>query len=241
MNQNAATNSRNQSYGEMRRRSFLGTLSAGAAAIGLSLLTPSTLKATANTTSNFRDPGDPEKWFDKLKGKHRIVFDVPEPFESPLLPFVWPRVFLMTNAATGTPEKECGVVMILRHDAIPYALNNSIWEKYPLGQVFKINDPATNSPQTKNPFWQPAPGTYMAPGVGEVAIGINELQESGVMFCVCNAALTVFSNAVAGKMNLKGDDVYKEWVAGVLPGIQIVPSGVWAVNRAQEHGCSYCH
>jgi intracellular sulfur oxidation DsrE/DsrF family protein len=28
--------------------------------------------------------------------------------------------------------------------------------------------------------------------------------------------------------------------AGLLPGIQIVPSGVWAVGRAQEHGCQYC-
>ena len=34
--------------------------------------------------------------------------------------------------------------------------------------------------------------------------------------------------------------VKKEWVAGVLPGIQVVPSGVWAVGRAQEHGCAYC-
>jgi hypothetical protein len=26
----------------------------------------------------------------------------------------------------------------------------------------------------------------------------------------------------------------------VIPTIQIVPSGVWAVNRAQKAGCSYC-
>jgi len=25
-----------------------------------------------------------------------------------------------------------------------------------------------------------------------------------------------------------------------LPGIQPVPSGVWAIGRAQEHGCAYC-
>lgn len=240
MKQNEEIFSENESNFMIRRRGFLGTLSAGAAAIGFSLLTPSPLQAAAGKAGVFRDPGDPEKWFDKLKGKHRIVFDVSETFDNPLLPFIWPRVFLMTNAATGTPEKECGVVMVLRHDAIPFALNSSIWEKYPVGQVFKINDAGTNSPQTKNPYWEPAPGSFKAPGVGEVSIGIDELQKSGVMFCVCNAALTVFSNAVAGQMNLKGEDVYNEWVAGVLPGIQIVPSGVWAVNRAQEHGCSYC-
>jgi hypothetical protein len=25
-----------------------------------------------------------------------------------------------------------------------------------------------------------------------------------------------------------------------LPGIKIVPAGIWALNRAQEKGCSYC-
>jgi len=26
----------------------------------------------------------------------------------------------------------------------------------------------------------------------------------------------------------------------LFPGIQVVPSGVMAVGRAQEHGCTYC-
>jgi intracellular sulfur oxidation DsrE/DsrF family protein len=42
------------------------------------------------------------------------------------------------------------------------------------------------------------------------------------------------------KMNLDAAEVRKEWMAGLLPGIQVVPSGVWAVGRAQEHGCAYC-
>jgi intracellular sulfur oxidation DsrE/DsrF family protein len=222
----------------LKRRGFLGTLSAGAVAVGLSILKP--LTAAAENVNKFRSPGDPDKWFDQIKGKHRILFDVKEPFASPVLPFVWPRVFLMTNEATGTPEKDCSVVMILRHEAIPYAMDSNLWEKYKLGEVFKINDPTTKSPQTKNPFWKPAPGTFKAPGIGEIKIGINELQADGVLLAVCNAALTVYSAAIAGQMKMPADAVYKEWVAGVLPGIEVVPSGVWAVNRAQEHGCSYC-
>ena len=27
----------------------------------------------------------------------------------------------------------------------------------------------------------------------------------------------------------------------LLPGVQIVPSGVWAIGRAQENGCAYCY
>ena len=83
------------------------------------------------------------------------------------------------------------------------------------------------------------PGDFMLPGVGTVPIGIPELQASGVMFCVCGAAMNVYSTVLAGKMGMKPEDVMKEWKEGLIPGIQVVPSGVWALGRAQEHGCSY--
>ena len=62
---------------------------------------------------------------------------------------------------------------------------------------------------------------------------------SGVLFCVCNAAMTVYSAVLADKMGMKQEDVMNEWKAELIPGIQIVPSGVWALGRAQEHGCKY--
>ena len=65
------------------------------------------------------------------------------------------------------------------------------------------------------------------------------MQERGAMFCVCDLAIKVFSNAVASNMNLDPADVYQDWISGVQPNIQIVPSGVWALGRAQEHGCGY--
>ena len=164
-----------------------------------------------------------------------MVFDVTRPHE--ILPFAWPRVFLMTNEVTGTSPKDCSVVVVLRHDAIPYALQNELWAKYNFGEVFKADDPATKKPATRNPFWKPAKGDYKVPGIGEVAIGINDLQESGVMFCVCDAAMTVYSAALAETLKVDAGELKKEWVAGILPGIQPVPSGVWAIGRAQENGC----
>ena len=181
---------------------------------------------------------DPEEIFKKLKGKQRMVFDVTQPHD--ILPFAWPRVFLITNAATGVPEKESSVMVILRHDGIPYAMEDRLWEKYKFGEIFKINDPATKAAAVRNPFWKPKPGDFQVPGIGNVAIGINELQESGVIFCVCNMALTVFSAATAQQMNKDAAEVKKEWVSGLLPGINIVPSGVWALARAQKQGCAYC-
>jgi intracellular sulfur oxidation DsrE/DsrF family protein len=94
---------------------------------------------------------------------------------------------------------------------------------------------------TRNPFWKPAKGTYKVPGIGEVQIGINELQDSGVMFGVCGAAMTVYSAVVADMMKMKAEDVLSDWKSGLLPGIQVMPSGVWAVGRAQEHKCAYCY
>lgn len=218
------------------RRDFIKQVATGAAALGLTMFAPPfNLQAGPESTG---PADDADAWFNKIKGKHRIVFDVTKPDE--VFPFAWPKVFLLTNAATGTPESDLSVVVILRHNAIPYAMNSSLWQKYKLGEMVKVDDPVTRSPAVRNMFWQPKPDDFKIPGIGSVAIGINDLQASGVMFCVCNMALTVMSTVAAQKMNKDAGDVYKEWVAGLLPGIQIVPSGVWAVGRAQEHGCAYC-
>lgn len=217
------------------RRQFIEKIAGGVAALGL-LSIPSTVKAVPSLLGQSAD--DADEWFNKIKGKHRIVFDATKP--NGLYPFAWPKVFLLTNAATGTPEKDNSVVVVLRHEAIPYAFSNDVWVKYKFGNVFKAEDPLTKSTAVRNPFWQPKPGDYQIPGFGNVAIGINELQDSGVMFAVCNAAMTVYSNVIAGQMKMDVADVQKDWHAGLLPGVQVVPSGVWAVGRAQEHGCAYC-
>jgi intracellular sulfur oxidation DsrE/DsrF family protein len=167
-----------------------------------------------------------------------MVFDATQPHD--ILPFAWPKVFLLTNEKTGTPPAECGVVVVLRHSAIPYAIDDNVWAKYKLGEVFKIEDSTTKSTAVRNPFNKTKPGDFKVPGIGEVALGIRDLQASGVMFCVCDAAMTVNSAVIAENLKLEPADVKKDFVAGLLPGIQVVPSGVWALGRAQEHGCAYC-
>lgn len=219
------------------RRDFLRQVATGAAAVSFAMIS-SPIPLSASPLPYTLDNEDPDAWFNKLKGKHKIVFDVTQP--NGIMPFAWSRVFLLTNSKTGTPEKESNVVVILRHDGIPYAMENRLWEKYKFGEMFKIDDATTKAPAVRNSFWQPKPGDFKVPGLGEVAIGINELQDSGVMFCVCDMALTVFSAVAAQGMNKDAAEVKKDWIAGILPGIQVVPSGVWAVGRAQEHGCAYC-
>ncbi len=228
---------RNDLNGPTNRRGFLGSLATGAAVVGLTAITPA-LNAFGNEQSlPFNASNDPEEMFKKINGKHRIVFDSTQPHE--IFPFAWPRVFLLTNEATGTPDKECSVVVVLRHTSIGYALEDRLWEKYKLGELFAANDPETKKPATRNPFWKPKPGAFKLPGVGEILIGINQLQANGVMFCVCQAAIGVFSAVAAQNMKLDPTEVKNDFLSGVLPGIQPVPSGVWALGRAQEKGCGY--
>ena len=217
------------------RRSFLAKL---AGAMGISLLTvPGSLQAANQATQTSGIPAA-DDWLSKLNGQHKMVFDVTQPHG--IFPFAWPKVFMLTNQATGTPENGSNPVVVLRHNGVPYAMEDRLWAKYKFGEAFGIDDHRTGKPALRNPFWQPKAGEFTVPGIGAVSIGINELQDSGVIFCVCDMALTVNSYGIAGKMNLDGAEVKKDFVSGILPGVNLVPSGLWAIGRAQERGCGYC-
>ena len=224
----------------MQRRGFLGAIATATATLGLtSLISPFKLRAEPQKlTSKAAGPvHQADLWFNQLKGTHRVTFDCTQPHE--IFPFAWPKVFLMTNAATGSPETDCGVVVVLRHSAIPYAFETRLWNDYKFGEMFKADDPKTKVAAIRNPFWKPTKGDFSIPGIGDVEIGINELQASGVMFCVCDTAITVYSAATAAAMGKDAAEVKKDWMTGLLPGIMVVPSGVWALGRAQEKGCQY--
>jgi intracellular sulfur oxidation DsrE/DsrF family protein len=216
------------------RRGFLGKLATGAAAFGATtLIDPLRLIAeSANATSPANEK-ELQGWFGKLKGKHRQVFDCMTPDGG--IPLAWARVFLMTNQAVGVSEHDCSAVVILRHESIPLAMEDRLWDKYKFGEFFKISDMMTKAPYTQNVFWKPKPNTLPLPGMA-----VNELLDSGVLIGVCDMALTVYSKFMADQMKGSAEDIKKDWVSGILPGIQIVPSGVLAINRAQEHGCTYC-
>lgn len=206
------------------------TMAVGAA--GLSFLS-SPLMAN-NAQPNTALVEDADAWFKKIKGKHKIVYDAPEPHDG--FPIIWSWVFYKTNNATGTPDNELTAVVVLRHSAIPFAMEDKLWDKYKFGEAFKINDPSTSAPAVKNPFYVPEAQMWKDFGIE----GIKALQARGVMFCVCDMALTVNSVFTGKALGVPAEEIKKEWVAGIHPGIQIVPSGVWAIGRAQEKGCAYC-
>jgi hypothetical protein len=220
------------------RRDFLGKVTGAAALMGVaSLVNPAKASDSIRPFSGNAD--DPEEWFKGVKGKHRLVFDCTEPKQ--IFPFAWPKIYMMTNAATGAPQADCTAVVVLRHDAIPFALQDSMWAKYKLGEMFKIDDPQTKAAAVRNPFWKPKPDDFSAPGIGVVQLGIPQLQTEGIMFCACGMAITVYSAVAAGNTKQDPATVKKEWLDNLIAGIPAMPSGVWAVGRAQEHGCGYCN
>jgi intracellular sulfur oxidation DsrE/DsrF family protein len=212
------------------RRWFLGGAAATAAALGFGKVASSADAVPPGATGGT----DFQKWLDRIRGQYRQVYDMPEANNGAAL--IWSHVYLLTGAqGYGVGESELGVVVVLRHNAIPIALNDAAWAKYNLGEFFKINDPATKAPATRNPFAHIKPGDLPLP---EAAL--DKLVARGVMFGACNMAITYRSAAVAKLMGLRPEDVKKDWVDNVLAGVQVVPSGVVAVNGAQARGCSYC-
>ena len=128
------------------RRDFMG-LAAAMAAIGVSTALPvSTVAAAPQGATDFT------RWLNGISGKHRVVLDVREPNDGMAIAWAW--VYLFTGPqAYGVKENQLGTVMVLRHNAIPFALEDSMWNKYALGEYFKINDPATSAPALRNPYF----------------------------------------------------------------------------------------
>ena len=218
------------------RRGFLGRIAASAAAFGLGGLVAPFRAAAQPTAAAGKASANPEfeAWLNKITGKHKMVYDVPEPHEG--FAFAWSRVFLnTTNETYGTTDADNTVVIVLRHSGIPYAMESAMWAKYKLGEAFKITDPATKGPAVRHPLLRLKPGDVPIPGMGT-----DELLAKGVLIGVCNIALTLNSMRVAKDMGMQAEAIKKEWVANLLPGVLVLPSGVIGVNRSQEKGCAYC-
>jgi intracellular sulfur oxidation DsrE/DsrF family protein len=221
------------------RRGFLGRVAATAAAFGLGQLVPNRLAGqdypAPATGASGSAPQDPAltAWLGKIKGQYRQVYDAPEPNGG--FAFAWSRVFYITNAETGAKDSDTSVVIVLRHAAIPFAMVDDAWAKYKFGEMFNINDPGTGAPSVRNYLYKAPPDKLPIPGMG-----IDQLLAAGVLMGVCNMAIKFYSTQAAAKMNMTAEQVQQDWKAAVIPTIQIVPSGVWAVNRAQKAGCSYC-
>jgi hypothetical protein len=205
-----------------RRNFFAGV--AGAMALGLAGSSmPTTLRAQ---TTAARSSGS--DWPGALKGRYRQVVDAYEANSGFPLAFVY--TFLMPNDPANT-----SAVLVLRHGAFTIALHDAMWQKYKIGESFKVIDPETKAPAVKNPFHRPKAGVLP---IDDMAL--DRLLARGTVVGACNVALNIQSKMLAGNAGVSAEEAAKEWAANVIPGVTVIPSGTWGVNRAQQGGCSYC-
>lgn len=208
------------------RRGFFRRI-AGAMALGLAGLAPDPSRAQGTAAR----PGGPD-WPGPLKGRHRQLVDAYAINKGAPLAFAQ---YVPGDKRTPTANVVAATaVVVLRHDAFPLALGDEMWRKYKIGESFKIDDPETKAPALKNPF------LHSKSGVLPDGMAIDLLLASGTVFGACHVALRVQSKMLAGNAGVSAEDAANEWTANVIPGITILPSGVWGVNRAQEAGCTYC-
>lgn len=169
---------------------------------------------------------DGPDWPGALKGRHRQLFDVYDINEG--FPLGFTNNFL-------TPNESATAVMIFRHKGLPYALGSAIWEKYKVGESFNIIDPETKAHAVKNPYFQPKPGVLQNNDTA-----LDRLAAKGTVMGACGVALRGQSRRLAGNAGVTAEEALKEWTANLIPGVTVLPSGTWGVNRAQEAGCTYC-
>ena len=214
------------------RRGFVGRLSALTAMLGLgparSLSATPRFGATGSAASEF------EAWLDGINGKHKQVFDAVSVNDG--FPAAYTRTWMTTTRETyGLTDKDLSAVLVVRHAGAIIAFNNSIWSKYKLGETYHVNDPKTKEPAVRNSYANVQPSELMFDDMA-----LDKLLARGAKVGVCGIAIAALSGRAATAMNLDKETVKKEWTENIIPGIVIVPSGVLAVHRAQEKGCTYC-
>ena len=107
-----------------------------------------------------------------------------------------------------------------------------MWQGKALGAFYKINDPKTGAPATRNIF--------LTPQDGEPAnAAVSDLMKRGVTFVVCNVAL---KNLAKTSRSLPGPARTRcttSWPRASSTGAMLVPDVFVSMQRAQKRGVAY--
>jgi hypothetical protein len=208
------------------RRKVLGLGLALGAAAG------STAKAAPAATS-YPVMQAQDAWLDGGGRRHRMVFDsVSGNGAGDALAFA--RNFYTVNGkAYGIAEKEISVVIIFRHLSTPFGFTDTVWARY--GAILvdrtKLNDPRTSAPPLVNLF-----SIELKDGTPNRGTTLGALVQLGARFAVCGSATHAIAETIAKKIDGDADAIFQELTANLVPGAVMVPAGIVALKRAQEHG-----
>jgi hypothetical protein len=214
-----------------RRSAIAASLTIIAGGITFAARTP-VLDATPAVSSATIEPSN--HWLDGLKGKHRQFFDTPTPNGG--VPLVHVMNYYDTyNKAFAVKDADIDAVLTFYGATTFYGLDDAAWSKYRLGEFLETADANTGKPAVANP-WRAAPVVL---GMTLPIASIESLQRRGATLILCNNALTIFSGLLATKRGLDPSVVYEDLKASILPGVELVPGMVVAVEQAAKAGLSY--
>jgi|SRR5689334_374622 hypothetical protein len=204
------------------RRSFVGALAAVAGA-PLAVGQPPPRPAASDWDMT---------WLDRVKAKHKQIFDLGSFDLSIDTPLRVPTNYLDSfRDVYRLAPPEVAVAVGVSRIAFPINASDALWQTFALGERWDIKDPATGKPSTRNIF-------LGASGGGDAAT-IRGLQARGALFWQCNVALGAVAFQLSRAVNRPMADVRAELVAGLLPGVVLVPSHAMAVALVQERGFTY--
>jgi intracellular sulfur oxidation DsrE/DsrF family protein len=209
------------------RRDFLARMTLGAAA--LAALDADELRAGTAAASGAWDTS----WIDKLAtARYRVVFNASDVSDGAVFDYV-SSFYNDYHEVHNTTDDQLRPVVVIRRLGTALGLNDTLWDRYAIGEDVKITDSATQAPARRNVFWK------AATPAGDSSRKIDTLQRRGLICLVCNVALGNMARRTAEKANRKVEDVQAEFRANLVPGAILVPSGIYALIRAQNAGCAW--
>ena len=208
---------------EHDRRTFLATLGFSALSTAAGAQSPGAAPSGATDIS----------WFDACKGTHKHVFDLGSFDLSVDSPLRQPVTYLAAHREISKlePPDDINVIVAISRMSFPMNASDVLWEKFKLGEGWGIKDPSAGKPSVRNIFLGAASGPDGAT--------VRALQARGVIFWQCNFALNAVAGMLAEKTGRKVQDVRSELIAGLNPGVRMVPAHTWAIGYAQERGFTY--
>jgi hypothetical protein len=185
------------------------------------------------------DPKWDLSWTDRLSsGTHKQVFDAPEIADGTALHQA--RMFYVNyKDVYSTPETDLRAVLVFRHESIPVVLGDAAWAHYPFigKKVTKLKDPTTGEWAQRNPFLNAKKDDKYALIWPDG--GLDALIARGAIVLACNLAFGGFAGQIAERTKQPKDAVHAELQAALVPGVTLVPSGIFGVIRAEQGGCAY--
>ena len=219
------------------RRGFLARVAAAAGAVaGIGAVRPSTAES-AQTQAG-------DAWLQQMTGRHRCLFDFPLAADG--LPLIHMYNYISTyKSAYGEPTAAVNAVGTFygapgAPASMPLAWNDAMWEKYKIGELFRLIDPVTKAPAKRNMFLHPRAGDPVLFNGAMAVAGIASLQQMGAKFLMCNNAFIAWMSFLSGS-GTKGNPavIDRDIRANLIPGVITVPAMVIAIEKAQGKGIAY--